>query len=152
MAWVRFDNGLGGHRKALELSEELYLPALGLLVLAVCYCDQQRTDGYIPTKALPRVAFGDYASAAAELVRVGFFHEVEGGYQINDYLEWQMSAAQIEARSESQRQRALARWNPGGNASGIPGGNADKTRQDIQTDKTDEPREVSSIADLEAMQ
>jgi hypothetical protein len=147
MGWIRFDNGIGNHRKALELSEHLYLPALGLFLVSVAYCDQQRTDGFMPAKALPRISFGDYQLAADELVRVGLFETVQDGYQIHDYLDWQMSREQIEAQSKRQRDKALKRHHGPTDAAGIAdsgaAGNADETRQD----DTDEPRQSDPIKD-----
>lgn len=150
MAWVRFDNGIGGHRKALELSENLYLPALGLLLVAVAYCDQQRSDGYLPKKALPRIAFGDTAKATAELVRVGFFEKVGNGYQIHGYTEWQQSADQITSRSEKNRLAAEARWDAQRIAPRTAEGNADKTTP--ETDTKDSDQHTPFAADAEDLQ
>lgn len=138
MGWVKMDNGIGNHRKSLALSEDGYLPAVGLLLLMVAYCDQQRTDGLVPGKALPRIAFGDWQTALDELVRVGYVSQVDAGYEVVNYLDWQQSAEQIEAYSQSQRVKALHRWNPDGIADGI----ADKTRQD-ETDIPDVTRQTA---------
>lgn len=131
MAWIKIDTGLGNHRKAIELKEELYLPAIGLFVLMVAFSDQQRTDGFITRRSLARIARDEYQTALDELVRVGFLDEVEGGYQVHNYLEHQNSAAQIEAKSNAQRLKALARWNASGTASGT----ADQTGQDGDVDR-----------------
>ena len=134
MAWVRFDNGIGNHRKALELSDKHYLAALGLLLVCVGYCDSQRTDGFIPAKALRRIADGDYKTPLGELVRVGFLEEKPDGYQVHDYLDWQQSAEQIETRSEQSSKAAHARWTAKRNAERNTDGNADQTDETNQID------------------
>lgn len=130
--YVRIDNSLASHPKSLELDPESYLPALGLHVLGVCHSDRLRTDGFLSTKALRGVAIladpKRSAELADELVSVGLWEKVDGGWRIHDYLDWQCSAAQIAAFSEAQTKKANARWNPddaNGNADGDANGNAD---------------------------
>ena len=145
MAWVRFDNGIGNHRKALELSDKHYLAALGLLLVCVGYCDSQRTDGFIPAKALRRIADGDYKTPLGELVRVGFLEETPDGYQVHDYLDWQQSAEQIEEYSRSQSEKAKrkaeldrikrAAASADGGAAGDAAGDAKRQDETIQIDR-----------------
>lgn len=103
--FVAIANDLGACDKALELNEATYLSALGLLVLAICYCDRQRTDGTIPANAMRRaIAPGvDLDGALHELVRVGFLDETPSGWAVTGYLDWQRSASEIEAAIEQRR-------------------------------------------------
>jgi hypothetical protein len=157
VGWVKFENSIGGHRKSLELTEDLFLPALGMLLVTVAYCDQQRSDGYIPTKALPRICYGDFQTSIDELVRVGYLDEVDGGYQVHNYLDWQTSAAEIEAKSEMQREKARRKWElaraAAGNAAGITAGYADQTGHDSYVFDSDvtQPLPDSQLRDLQAV-
>lgn len=139
--WVKFDNGIGGHPKVLALSDDLYMGSLGLHLLSVCYCDQTRTDGFIPRKALRRISPVDCGEEVADLVRVGLWDATPDGYRIHGYLEWQRSAKEIDAASESARHAAYVRHHGSddatrtadSNAPRIADGNAEQSRTD--TDK-----------------
>lgn len=135
---VRIDQSLGDHRRSMQLSPKLYLAALGLHVIGIGWCDRMRTDGFIPCEALQKLVLGSPTAALNELVRVGFWHEVDGGYQINDYLDWQDSAADIECRSQSARQSAQRRW---GIADSTANGNAKRTANRIANGNATEPTE-----------
>lgn len=107
MSWVRFENNIGEHPKCLELADELYLPALGLLLVIVAWCDAHRTDGHIPAKAIRRICPDSYDAELDELVRVGFLEAVPPvGYYVHDYTDWQRSREQIDAASDKARKGA----------------------------------------------
>lgn len=135
--FIRIDNDLGSSRKVLELRDELALPAIGLLVLAIGYADRQRTDGAISKSAMRRgVALGLPAEELiAELVRVRFLEETSDGYEIVGYLEWQRSAEEIghalEQRREAGRRSAEERAKRA----------AENKGQDLKTTPTDKRRE-----------
>lgn len=136
--FVAIANDIGASDKAIELQEDGYLAAIGLYLLSVCYCDRQRSDGYIPMNAFRRViAPGvDSADLIDELVRVGFLEERDDGWSVSNYLEWQRSKSEIEAAIEQRR------------AAGRNGGKARaaKTRDPEERDKTDRPTESSPLA------
>lgn len=104
--YVRVDNDLGSAPKTLELSDDLLFSAIGVLVLALGYADRQRTDGAISRSAMRRtVTLGlDADAIIAELVRVGFLEPTADGWQIVNYLDWQRSAAEIDAAIEQRRE------------------------------------------------
>jgi hypothetical protein len=81
----------------------------------------------------------------SELVRVGLWEEVEGGYVIHDYTDWQPSAAEIEELSRKRAASADARWtqhaDAGRNATCIAKCNAAKNR--IEKNKEEEEAEDS---------
>lgn len=127
--FVAVANDIGASDKALELPEEHYLPALGLYMLALCYCDRQRTDGFITRTAARRaVAPGvDTEPMMHELIRAGFIDEADGGFQIVKYLDWQRSRAEIEQTIERNRK------------AGALGGKAKAAKNKDLTDKKDRP-------------
>lgn len=142
--FVAIDNDLGGDRKLLAIPDDDYLAAVGLYVLAICYCDRQRTDGLISSAAMRRaVAPGmDTAALVPHLVNAGLLLEREDGFEVNAYLEWQRSRAEIEASIEQRREagrRSAAKRRAEAQTPGRP-----KTLEE-KTDKTDRPTDKSAL-------
>lgn len=135
--FIRIDNDLGSSRKVLELRDELALPAIGLLVLAIGYADRQRTDGAISKSAMRRgVALGlPTEELIAELVRVRFLEETGDGYSIVGYLEWQRSAEEIDAALEQRREAGRRSAEERAKRA------AESKGQDLKTTPTDKRRE-----------
>lgn len=105
MAWVKLDDGFAEHPKI----EEAGPLAAWLHVAALCYCNRQLTDGFIPEGKVGRLAdVPQVKRHVAALVRVGLWHPVDGGYQIHNYLEFQPSKAKVEAEREDARKRMAA--------------------------------------------
>ncbi len=110
MSWVKIDDRIFLHRKfrCSDAARLMYFAGLA-------YAAQAESDGVIVTADLPVVAAYartvDASGTAAELVRIGLWEMVEGGYQIHDYLEYQPSRAHIEA--ERKRKREWAASNSG---------------------------------------
>ena len=100
MPWVRFDDQFRTHPKALKGGPLCQ----ALLLNSLCWCNAHLTDGFIPEEAVKGiVATTDVpVKTVARMVEVGFWEVAEGGYQIHDYLDYQLSAAQV------QRERAFA--------------------------------------------
>jgi hypothetical protein len=109
MAWVRVDVGIGRNPKILELLELSggerafisYLFGLG-------YVAEQGTNGFIPHRALGAVR-GSHRSVQL-LLQVGLWHECAGGWDVNDYAEYQPAEMSAKARSDRARKAAEARW------------------------------------------
>lgn len=100
MTWAKIDDGWWCHPKVMGLS----LAASGLWARALSWSCQQRTD-IIPDRFLPVVSatFDD----ADELVQAGLWIEVEGGYRIHDWAEYQ-DRSLSEMRAEAGRKGGLA--------------------------------------------
>jgi len=104
MDWVRLDAGFTTHPKIAKVG-----PIGGwLFVEGMCYAGLQRTDGFIPTEALPRLLLAlkgvamvedsrrkgklrrtmpaDQVDWPARLVEAGLWEVTEGGYRIHNYL------------------------------------------------------------------
>jgi len=100
------------HPKAIQAGRDgrdLFLCALG-------WSGEYKQDGHLPGEALDQLAalVGLNAAAArkaaARLVDVGMWELEDGGWLIHDYLDWQMSAEERDARAEraAERQRDYA--------------------------------------------
>lgn len=108
MTWVRLDDQFDEHPKF-----EAAGPLAGwLFVVGLTYAARNLTDGFVPRGAVRRLAdwhrVGEDVTAAqlaTELVEVGLWEAVEGGYQVHDYLDYQPSRAQVLAERERNRQR-----------------------------------------------
>jgi hypothetical protein len=119
MPWGRADDGFWHNHKVLELDESLRKGCVALYWLALCWCNEQMTDGRVPSGAI-RVLGGDKAESD-ELVRVGLWEREGKGYQVHDFLVYNRSKDQIvadrEERSRVGRLRAEYRWRGGPDAS-----------------------------------
>ena len=110
LPWVRLDTQFGHNPKVLGLIEAKAHAALVAYVCGLGYSGAQGTDGYIPTAALPFI----HATRrhAQQLVAAGLWHETVGGWQVNDWDEYQRSSMDAVERRERAQRAALARWHP----------------------------------------
>jgi hypothetical protein len=107
MVWVKLDDGFPEHPKMHAAG------ALGLAmqVAALCYCNRNLTDGFIPTAAAKKLVDLDdirgvaWKGVVKRLVDVGAWREVPGGWQIHDYAEYQPTRAQIQDDRKAARER-----------------------------------------------
>lgn len=112
MTWGKVDDNLAFHPKVVMVGNE----AMGVWVRALSWGMQQLTDGFIPTEIVMAIKGG---SVASELVAKGLWHEVVGGYQFNDWCDYQplrvdvLAAREksVRAKSEAGKKGASARWN-----------------------------------------
>lgn len=105
MAWVRFDDGFFRHPKVVAAGRD----ARDMYTSSIFYANQNLTDGFVPEGALRIIAADagvtSHAKAAKALVREGLWLEVEGGYQIHDYLDYQVSAASVTDKQTANKRR-----------------------------------------------
>lgn len=105
MAWVKIDDGFADHPKMARVGPL----GMALQVAALCYCNRYLTDGFIPKAVATRlISFDDLArpeDVISSLVSAQVWEEVEGGYLVHDYLEYQPSREQVLAEREKSRQR-----------------------------------------------
>jgi hypothetical protein len=98
MAWGRVDDSLAFHPKVMLAGND----AMGLWVRALSYSCQQLTDGFI-TEQMVTVMGGQVACQA--LVECGLWHQVDGGYQFNDWADYQPSRDLVLAKRDDARAR-----------------------------------------------
>ena len=108
MPWVRLDTGLPDHPKMLALINGKKHKAALAYVLSLSYCGRHELDGYIPASALPFIhaTKGD----ALALCEIGLWHAREGGYEINDWADYQPSSEETARKKERAKLAANKRW------------------------------------------
>lgn len=109
LSWVRVDAALASNHKTLALlGQKGGDRALNTYIFGLGHCASQGTDGFIPTAALGLIH--GTPKAAQQLVEVGLWHPLPGGWDVNDYTDYQPSDDESKARSDKARKAAEARW------------------------------------------
>lgn|GEM_PF-1749231 len=102
MTWIKLDDSFPNHPKVIKAGPA----AAWLYVSALCYSSSYLLDGYIESSSVEVLTnIKHYRKAVDALIEVGLWEEVEGGYQIHDYLEHQKSRASVQAEREKSRKR-----------------------------------------------
>ena len=96
---ARLDTGWHAHPKVRKVG----LAGMGLHAWSISYCDDVRSDGFIPTGTWP--ALPGIQKVITLLVEAGLWEPAAGGYQLHDYKDWNRSKAQIEADQETWKER-----------------------------------------------
>lgn len=106
MGWVKVDDKLHANPKIRAAFRD-NPGSLGLHLVALSYCGEQETDGFVDflyvEERLPRRVSRD--KIIAVLIDRGLWKLVAGGFQINDYLDYNESKAAADERRAAQRDR-----------------------------------------------
>lgn len=105
MGWVKLDDGFFLHPKAVAAGRD----GRDLFLTALCWSNQQMTDGAIPAHTLPIIGalsgVPDYDQAATRLVEVGLWENDVDGWVLHDFHGWQQSRAEREEWLAKDRER-----------------------------------------------
>lgn len=131
MGWVRLDDQFYDHPKFAQAGPL----GLALWVTALAWSNRNLTDGFVPTSAIKRlvdfdgVAWGCWMGehfgggddaepidVAAHLVKCRLLEEVDGGYLIHDYHDFQPAADEVLAKRAKERERWQRRFGGGSSA------------------------------------
>lgn len=99
MPWVKLDEGFYDHPKFLRVSPH----AVAVAIAGLAYCNRHLTDGHIPAEALPGLR--GTTAQANQLVDAGLWSQVEGGYVIHDFSDYQPARSDIQADRAAARER-----------------------------------------------
>ena len=111
--WSKFDDQFYMNPKIAMLSRD----EQDLYIAAIIYCNGQLTDGFIPAGVLPMLAAWSKIEAnaqaiASHLLDAGLWEMSTNGYQIHDFLDWNLSKADVlelkANRSEAGRRGGQA--------------------------------------------
>lgn len=106
--WVRLDVQWPQNPKFLQLIEDKKWRAVAVYMGGLAWSGSQGQAGFVPYFALPMIHGS--RKEAQELVEVHLWHTCDGGYQINDWAEYQPSNEENERRSDKARTAAQKRW------------------------------------------
>jgi len=106
--WVRVDSAFARNHKIIELAHRKQWQAITAYICGLGYSGEHGLAGFIPEAALPWI----HATprTAHHLVDVELWHAVAGGWQINDWDQYQPSSEEQQRRREKAKRAAAARW------------------------------------------
>ena len=106
MSWARFDDRYAGNRK-IRKAWKAERAAVGLHAMSVTESAQHETDGHVDDDwvedMLPQKRERD--RVVAVLIDMGLWERNGTGYIVNDYLAFNPSREQLEAKRERERAR-----------------------------------------------
>jgi hypothetical protein len=109
MSWAKLDDRFHGNRK-VRRAWKRNRASIGLYVLALTYAAQHETDGIVDAEfiedAMPAARERD--AAVQTLIDCELWEAAGDGYRIHDYLEYQHSAAEADAKREQKAKRQAA--------------------------------------------
>lgn len=112
LPWIRLDTQFASNPKILELVADKKHRAAFAWVCSLAYSGAHGTDGFLPSTCL--FLLHATKADANDLVAIGLWCVVEGGWEINGWTEFQQSTDETQQRrqqlSERGRKAADARW------------------------------------------
>ena len=108
LEWVRLDTAFPRNPKVLMLIEDKAWRAVTAYLCGLSYSGEQGLDGFLPRASL--MWLHATPKEARQLVAVGLWHEVPGGWEINDWHDYQPSAEEAAQRKDKARRAAEERW------------------------------------------
>lgn len=114
MTWLEIDDGILDHPKFIRAVKLGGSEAVHLWLGLKAYCNQQLTDGFVPTDMLDEVRGPKdpkKRAAALQVLRdVGLLDEATGGLALHNYLKLSRSrAAVLESRRKNAERQAKSR-------------------------------------------
>jgi len=108
LMWVRLDCAFPRNPKVLELVSRKQWRAICAYIGGLSYSGEHGLDGWLPEACLPFI----HATSkdASELVRVGLWLPEPGGWDINDWDQYQATADEVQARRTKAKRAAEERW------------------------------------------
>jgi hypothetical protein len=108
LPWIRLDTQFPTNPKVLMLVEDKKWRSTFVWVASLGYSGAHGTDGFLPAACLPFI----HATKreATDLVEVGLWHAMQGGWEINGWTEYQLSSEETALRSKNAKLAAHARW------------------------------------------
>lgn len=107
--YVQLVNGFYGNEKVQELARSGRMDAVGVFCMALTYCGDHLTDGFVPRRAMLYVigATGEQVNALCD---VGMLEAVDEGWLIHDYTAHNRTKEQVlHARKKSAERVAKHR-------------------------------------------
>lgn len=107
--YVQLVNGFYSNDKVQELSRSGHMDAIGAFCMALTYCGDHLTDGFIPRRTM-RFVIGATDEQLQALCDVGMLEEIEEGWLIHDYTEHNRTREQVlHARADAKERKSKSR-------------------------------------------
>lgn len=107
--YVQLVNGFYTNDKVQELSRSGHMDAIGAFCMALTYCGDHLTDGFIPRRTM-RFVIGATDEQLQALCGVGMLEEIEEGWLIHDYTEHNRTKEQVlHARADAKERKSRSR-------------------------------------------
>jgi hypothetical protein len=100
VGWFKVDDKFKNHPKVLKVG----LEAIGLWLLAGCWASEYETDGFLPEHVVVYLP-GYKPELVDRLVEAGLWKREMGGYSIHDFLIYNPSRAQQDAKRAAATER-----------------------------------------------
>lgn len=119
MSWIKIDDGFPDHPKILAAGP------LGVTALlrGLCWSSRHLTDGYIPQSLQANIFEGMNGFNPEKMVECGLWEVVAGGWQIHDYLDYNISKKEV-VRKRKETAKRVREWRRGRNAVTVTSRNA----------------------------
>lgn len=93
---MKLDDGFFDHPKVIAVGQD----AAWLYLVALCWSARNLTDGFLPADAVSKIArsSGKDRRQIEKLCRTSLWKKVRGGWQINDFLDYNLSREKVLAR------------------------------------------------------
>lgn len=107
--YVQLVNEFYANEKVQELARSGRMDAVGVFCMALTYCGDHLTDGFVPRRAMLYVigATGEQVNALCD---VGMLEEVDDGWIIHDYTAHNRTKEQVmHARADAKARKSKSR-------------------------------------------
>jgi hypothetical protein len=108
LKWIRLETTMFENPKLLYLQEDKLYKIIVVHLQGMCYSGRHGLAGYIPKAALRII--GGLAADANKLVTAGLWSPAPGGWQVNDWDDYQLADDESAKRSEKAQKAAAVRW------------------------------------------
>ncbi|MEW5810290.1 MAG: hypothetical protein AB1925_12635 [Actinomycetota bacterium] len=108
LKWIRLETTMFENPKLLYLQEDKQHKLIVIHLQGMCYSGRHGLAGYIPKAALRLI--GATVGDAHKIVEAGLWSPAPGGWNVNDWDEYQLADEEAAKRSEKAQKAATARW------------------------------------------
>lgn len=108
LKWIRLETTMFENPKLLYLQEDKQHKVIVVHLQGMCYSGRHGLAGYIPKAALRLL--GATLADVDKIVAQGLWSPAPGGWQVNDWDEYQLADEEAGARSLKAQKAAAARW------------------------------------------